>query len=181
LCSDEDEAFKRISSLTTLLKKATIKFDDLNFTFDTNIVNVGEPSRLKNGNFIVPYTLSSGYAKGQREIYTTNANMTNAFKLTVAYYKDATSMLATETVTIRASAFDKLDLSLEDLGINVNKYQPKYYNNGIATNLTGFDLTYENLQTLQALIINYSPISYNVDVIYYMDNGEGFYNEMLNR
>ena len=118
LCSDEDEAFKRISSLTTLLKKATIKFDDLNFTFDTNIVNVGEPSRLKNGNFIVPYTLSSGYAKGQREIYTTNANMTNAFKLTVAYYKDATSMLATETVTIRASAFDKLDLSLEDLGIN---------------------------------------------------------------
>ena len=181
LCSDEDEAFKRISSLTALLKKATIKFDDLNFTFDTSIVEVGEPSRLKNGNFIVPYTLSSGYAKGQREIYTTNANMTNAFKLTVAYYKDATSLLATETVTIRASAFDKLDLSLDDLGINVNKYQPKYYNNGIATNLTGFDLTYENLQTLQALIINYSPISYNIDVIYYMDNGEGFYNEMLNR
>lgn len=181
LCSDEDEAFKRISSLTALLKKATIKFDDLNFTFDTSIVEVGEPSRLKNGNFIVPYTLSSGYAKGQREIYTTNANMTNAFKLVVAYYKDATNMLATETVTIRASSFDKLDLSLEDLGINVNKYQPKHYNNGVATNLVGFDLTYENLQSLQALVINYAPIAYNIDVVYYMDNGEGFYNEMLNR
>ena len=181
LCSDEDEAFKRISKLTALLKKSIIKFDDLNFVFETSIIEVGEPTRLKNGNFIVSYTLSSGYAKGQREIYTTNANMTNAFKLTVVYYKDATNMLATETVTIRASAFDKLDLGLEDLGIDVNKHQPKYYNNGIATNLMGFDLTYENLQTLQALIINYSPIAYNVDVVYYMDNGEGFYNEMLNR
>ena len=181
LCSDEDEAFKRISRLTALLKKSTIKFDDLNFTFDTNIVDVGEPSRLKNGNFIVPYTLSSGYAKGQREIYTTNANMTNAFKLTIAYYKDTTTLLETDTVTIRASMFDNPRLTFEDLGINVDKFLPEYYNPGVVTNLNGLDLTYENLQSLQVLNINYSPVSYNITVNYYLDSGNGMYNEILVR
>jgi hypothetical protein len=148
LCSDEEEAFKRISRLTALLKKAIIKFDDLNFTFDTNIVDVGEPTRLKNGNFVVSYTLSSGYAKGQREIYTTNANMTNAFKLTVAYYQDSTTLLDISTVTIRASMFDKPNVTFEDLGIEINKFLPEYYNSGVITNFNGLDLTYENLQSL---------------------------------
>ena len=181
MCSDEDEAFKRISRLTALLKKATIKFDDLSFTFDTNIVSVGEPSRLKNGNFIVPYVLSSGYAKGQREIYTTNANMTNAFKLTVAYYKDSTTLLDLSTVTIRASMFDDSNITFADLGIDVDKFLPEYYNNGVVTNLNGLDLTYENLQSLQVLNINYAPVSYNITVNYYLDNGEGMYNEILQR
>ena len=131
-----------------MLKQATIKFDDLNFTFDTNLVEAGEPTRLKNGNFIVPYVLSSGYAKGQREIYTTNANMTNAFKLTVGYYKNSNILLDTDTITIRASMFDKPNITLEDLGININKYQPEYYNNGVVSNLLNLDLTYENLQRL---------------------------------
>ena len=181
MCSDEDEAFKRISRLTALLKKATIKFDDLSFTFDTNIVSVGEPDRLKNGNFIVPYILSSGYAKGQREIYTTNANMTNAFKLTVAYYKDSTTLLDLSTVTIRASMFDDSNITFADLGIDVDKFLPEYYNNGVVTNLNGLDLTYENLQSLQVLNINYTPVSYNITVNYYLDNGEGMYNEILQR
>ena len=181
MCSDEDEAFKRISRLTALLKKATIKFDDLSFTFDTNIVSVGEPDRLKNGNFIVPYVLSSGYAKGQREIYTTNANMTNAFKLTVAYYKDSTTLLDLSTVTIRASMFDDSNITFADLGIDVDKFLPEYYNSGVVTNLNGLDLTYENLQSLQVLNINYAPVSYNITVNYYLDNGEGMYNEILQR
>lgn len=178
---DEEEAFERISHLTSLLKKATIKFDDLNLLFDVNIAKVNEPTRLKNGNFIVSYDLTSGYAKGQREIYTTNANMTNSFKLTVAYYQNNNVFITTETVNIRASSFNDGTPSLEDLGINVNKYQPKYYNVGVATNLTGLDLTYENLKSLQALIINYLPMSYNLTVNYYMNNGDGLYNEMLNR
>ena len=181
LSADEDEAFRRISKLTAILKKATVKFDDLDLMFDVSITNVGEPTRLKNGNFVVPYTLSSGYARGQREIYTTNANMTNSFKLTVAYYKNSTTLLQSETVVIRASAFDKENLGLGDLGINVNKYQPQYHNAGVATNLNGLDLTYENLQSLKVLIINYAPISYNLSVAYYMDDGQGFYNEVLNR
>ena len=181
LSRDEDEAFRRISKLTAMLKKANIKFDDLDLMFDVSITNVGEPSRLKNGNFIVPYTLSSGYAKGQREIYTTNANMTNSFKLTVAYYKNSSTLLSTETVIIRAASFDKENLGLVDLGIDVNKYQPEHYNNGIATNLNGLDLTYENLQNLKVLIINYEPISYNLSVNYYLDNGQGLYNEILSR
>lgn len=179
LSADEDEAFRRISRLTAMLKKATVKFDDLDLIFDVSITNVGEPTRLKNGNFVVPYTLSSGYAKGQREIYTTNANMTNSFKLTVAYYKNSTTLLSSETVVIRASAFDKGNLGLADLGIDVNKYQPEYHNTGVATNLNGLDLTYENLQSLKVLIINYAPISYNLAVSYYLDNGQGFYNEIL--
>lgn len=181
LCADEDEAFRRISRLTAMLKKATVKFDDLDLMFDVSITTVGEPTRLKNGNFVVPYTLSSGYAKGQREIYTTNANMTNSFKLTVAYYKNSTTLLESETVVVRASAFDKENLGLSDLGIDVNKYQPQYHNAGIATNLNGLDLTYENLQSLKVLIINYAPISYNLAVNYYLDNGQGMYNEILNR
>lgn len=181
LSADEDEAFRRISKLTAMLKRAIVKFDDLDLIFDVSITNVGEPTRLKNGNFVVPYTLSSGYAKGQREIYTTNANMTNSFKLTVAYYKNSTTLLSSETVVIRASAFDKENLGLVDLGIDVNKYQPEYHNNGVATNLNGLDLTYENLQSLKVLIINYAPISYNLPVIYYLDNGQGLYNEILNR
>ena len=158
LATDEDEAFGRISRLTAMLKKSTLKFDDLNFTFDTNLIEAGEPTRLKNGNFIVPYVLSSGYAKGQREIYTTNANMTNAFKLTVGYYKNSNILLDTDTITIRASMFDKTNITLEDLGIDINKYQPEYYNNGVVSNLLNLDLTYENLQRLQMLIINYSPV-----------------------
>ena len=181
LCADEDEAFKRISRLTALLKKATIKFDDLNFTFDTNIVDVGEPTRLKNGNFVVPYVLSSGYAKGQREIYTTNANMTNAFKLTVAYYKDSTTLLDISSVTIRASMFDKDNITFADIGIDVDKFLPEYYNSGVVTNLNGLDLTYENLQSLQVLNINYAPVAYNITVNYYLESENGMYNQILER
>ena len=181
LCMDEEEAFNRISHLTAMLKNAVIKFDDLNLLFNVKITKVNEPKRLKNGNFIVSYDLTSGYAQGQREIYTTNANMTNSFKLTIAYYKNSTTLLSSETVVIRASAFDKENLGLADLGIDVNKHQPEYHNNGVATNLNGLDLTYENLQSLKVLIINYAPISYNLPVIYYLDNGQGLYNEILNR
>lgn len=181
LCQEEDEAFRRISRLTALLKKATIKFDDLNFTFDVSLTEAGEPTRLKNGNFVVAYTLSSGYAKGHREIYTTNANMTNSFKLTVAYYKDTTTLLDISTVTIRASAFDKPNITFSDLGIDIDKFLPEYYNSGIVTNFIGLDLTYENLQSLQVLNINYTPVSYNITVNYYINDGNGIYNEILVR
>ena len=181
LSPNEDEAFQKMSRLTALLKHANIKFDDLDFTFDVNIVNIEEPTRLKNGNFIVPYVLSSGYAKGRREIYTTNANMTNAFKLTVAYYKNSTTLIDVITTTIRASMFDKDNLTFSDLGIDVDKYLPEYYNTGVVTNLNGLDLTYENLQSLQVLNINYVPISYNITANYFLDNGEGLYNEFLTK
>ena len=179
LGNNEDEAFLRISKLTAMLKKATIKFDDLNFSFDVSIIEAGEPVRLKNGNFVVPYTLSSGYAKGQREVYTTNANMTNSFKLTVMYYKNSNILLDTITIPIRASMFDKSNISLADLGIDVNKYLPTYYNSGIATNLIGVDLTYENLQKLQILIINYTPINYKITVQYYLETSNGMYNQFI--
>jgi hypothetical protein len=143
------------------------------------MISAMEPTRLKNGNFIVSYELTSGYAKGQREVYTTNANMTNSFKLTIAYYKDNNQFITTETVNIRASAFNDGTPSLEDLGININKYREEYYNNGIATNLVGLDLTYDNLKSLQALIINYTPMTYNLNVNYYMNNGDGLYNEII--
>jgi hypothetical protein len=181
LCVNEDEAFLRISKLTAMLKKATIKFDDLNFTFDVSIIDTAQPTRLKNGNFIVSYNLTSGYAKGEREIYTTNANMTNSFKLTLAYYHDTNKFITTETITIRASSFNDGTPTLEELGIDVNKHRLDYYNNGIITNLIDMELTYDNLKMLQALIINYTPMVYNLNVVYYMSDDKGMYNELLTR
>ena len=144
LSPNEEEAYLKISQLTRLLKKATLLFDDLDLFFDVSLINQEEPERLKNGNFIITYSFNCDYAKGEKEIYTTDANMTNSFKLTVLYYQNTSTLVATDAITIRASAFDNLNVSLIDIGIDVDKYLPKYYNHGIATNLGNMDLTYEN-------------------------------------
>jgi len=86
LGNDEEDAFFRISRLTKELRKASIVFDDINLTFEVTMYGAAKPERLKNGNFIVNYSFHSDYAKGSREIYTTNANLTNAFKLNLLYY-----------------------------------------------------------------------------------------------
>ena len=181
LSADEDDAYMRMSRLTALLKKASIQFDDLKLTFDVTMTGVSQPDRLKNGNFIVSYNFTCDYAKGEREIYTTNANMTNSFKLTVLYYQNSTTLLATDSVTIRASSFDGVNDTLESIGIDVDKYLPEYYNHGVATNLGNMELNYINLQNLKALIINYSPIDYNLTINYYLNDGSGYYNEILSR
>ena len=179
MSADEDEAYKRISRLTSMLKKASIRFDDLDLVFDVRMSGQNATDRLKNGNFIVSYNLTCDYAKGEREIYTTNANMTNSFKLTVLYYQNSTTLIASDTITVRASSFNGVDDSLEKIGIDVNKYHPEHYNYGVATNLTNMELNYVNLQNLKALIINYSPIVYNIKVDYYLNDGTGYYNEIL--
>lgn len=181
LSADEDDAYMRISKLTAMLKKASIQFDDLNLLFDVSMTGTNKPERLKNGNFIVSYSFTCDYAKGEREIYTTNANMTNSFKLTVLYYQNSTTLLATDSITIRASSFDDVDTSLEDIGIDVDKYLPEHYNHGVATNLGNMELSYVNLQNLKALIINYKPISYSINVDYYLNDGSGYYNKILTR
>ena len=181
LSANEDEAYMRISRLTSMLKKASIKFDDLNLLFDVSLTGANQPERLKNGNFIVSYSFTCDYAKGEREIYTTNANMTNSFKLTVLYYQNSTTLLATDSITIRASSFNGISDTLDSIGINVDKYLPEYYNHGVATNLGGIELNYVNLQNLKALIINYEPISYNITVDYYLNDGSNYYNEILTR
>ena len=180
LSADEDEAYMRISRLTAMLKKASVQFDDLKLIFDITMIGTNEPERLKNGNFIVSYNFTCDYAKGEREIYTTNANMTNSFKLSVFYYQNSTTLLATDSITIRASSFSGDGDTLEGIGINVDKYQPEYYNHGVATNLGTMELNYVNLQNLKALIINYAPIEYNLNVNYYINDGSGYYNEILN-
>lgn len=119
LGQNEEEAFMRISQLTKNLKKAQIQFDDLNLIFNVSMTGQAQPTRLKNGNFIVEYNLTSDYAQGDREIYTTNANLTNSFKLTILYYQNSTQLIASETMTLYASAFDEDSSknSLESLGI----------------------------------------------------------------
>ena len=106
--------------------------------------------------------------------------MTNSFKLSVFYYQNSTTLLATDSITIRASSFSGDGDTLESIGINVDKYQPEYYNHGVATNLGTMELNYVNLQNLKALIINYAPIEYNLNVNYYINDGSGYYNEILN-
>lgn len=179
LGQNEDDAFLKISKLTQLLRKANIKFDDLDYVFNVSMTGKAQPSRLKNGNFVVTYNFTSDYAKGEREIYTTNSNLTNNFRLTILYYKDSTQLISTESMTVRASMFEDTNNSLADIGIDVNKYLPNYYNNGVATNLGGREVTYENLQDLGVLIINYSPIVYNLQVQYMVDDGTGYYNDLI--
>lgn len=96
LGNSEEDAFLRISKLTNLIKKSSLVFDDINLTFDVTMIGYGEPERLKNGNFIVTYQLNGDYAKGEREVYTTNSNLTNSFKLTLVYYKNSTNQIAVE-------------------------------------------------------------------------------------
>lgn len=179
LTADEQEAFMKISKLTAMLKKASIQFDDLNLIFDVSMVGSATEERLKNGNFIVSYNFNSDYAKGEREIYTTDANATNSFKLTVLYYQNGTTLLSQEAITVRAGSFTGVGDTLASIGINVNKYQPEHYGAGVATNLPNGELTYDVLRSLQTLIINYTPIKYNLQVNYFIDNGTGVYNDLI--
>lgn len=180
LGTNEQDAFYRITRLTKELKKATVVFDDIDLSFDVAILGSASTDRLKNGNFIVSYNLHSDYAKGNdREIYTTNANFTNAFKLTVLYYQNSTQLIATDSITIRASSFANPNVSLKDIGIDVDKYQPDYYNHGIATNLNGLELTYANLQYINTLIVNYEPIAYNLTLNYMLGDDDNYFNEFL--
>ena len=179
LGTNEQDAFYRISRLTKELKKATIKFDDINLTFDVAVYGPAKTDRLKNGNFIVSYNLHSDYAKGSREIYTTNANLTNAFKLNLLYYQNSTQLLSSESITIRASSFTGVNDSLASIGVDLDKYMPEYYNHGIATNMNGLEITYANLQYVGTLIINYAPTQYNLKINYMIDDGQGFYNQIV--
>ena len=172
---NEDEAFRRISRLTRALKRASVEFEDIHLIFDMMLVGKAEEKRLKNGNFIVTYNLISDYAKGEREIYTTNANATSSFKMTVLYYENSSTLLATDSITIRASQFLDEQVSLSSIGINPNKYRPSYHNEGVPTNLVGNTFSYETLRDLQVLIINYEPTRYNLELQYFMDNGSGVY------
>lgn len=176
---DEQDAFYRISRLTKELKKATIIFDDINLSFDVSVLGSAKTERLKNGNFIVSYSLHSDYAKGSREIYTTNANLTNAFKLNLLYYQNSTQLLSSESITIRASSFTGVNDTLASIGVDLDKYMPEYYNHGVATNINGLEITYANLQYVNTLIINYSPIQYSLKINYMIDDGQGFYNQIV--
>ena len=135
LSNSEEQSFVKISKLTQALRKASIKFDDLDYIFDVTLQGKAKTERLKNGNFIVTYNFSSDYAKGEREVYTTNANLTNAFKLTVLYYQNGTNLIANETVTLRASEFKDENTTFDSIGIKLDLYKPNYYNSGIVTNL----------------------------------------------
>jgi len=174
---NEEDAFITMSNLTMLLRKATLIFDDLpHLQFDVIMQGQGKQERLKNGNFLFTVSLKSDYAKGASEVHTTNTAATDSFKLSIVYYKDSTTLIATESVTINASSFVGVDnITLEDLGISINKYQEAHYNNGVVTNFSGLTISYENLYSLGTMIINYSPITYSKLVGYYLNNGEGAY------
>lgn len=172
---NEENAFIVMSNITMLLKKAIIIFDDMpNLQFNVTISGETKQERLKNGNFLLTVKLKSDYAKGETEIHTTNTAATDSFNLTVVYYKDSTTLVANETVNIRASAFDKDNITFADLGIDVNKYQEDYYNKGVVTNFSGVTMDYNNLRNLGILIINYAPTVYYKDVTYYLYNGNSY-------
>jgi hypothetical protein len=177
---DEDEAYHVMSKLTAALRAARIQFDDIDLFFDVTIAGKTSQERLKNGYFILTVNLESDYAKGQTEIYTTDTTATNYFNLTVIYYKKGSVLLGTEKVLIKASDFTSTT-SLESLGIDVNKYQPEYYNNGIATNFQGVELTYDNLFDLQTLIVSYEPMTYQKEVTYFLGADNQPYTQLTSK
>ena len=173
---NEENAFLAMSRLTALLKKSTIIFDDMSLQFDVTIDGKTSQERLKNGNFILTVPLKSDYAKGQTEVYTTDAHATDYFYLNVVYYKKGNILLGTEKVLIRASQFTGTSSdTFESLGIDLNKYLPEYYNSGAVSNFINKELNYENLYNLQTLIINYAPTTYSKEVEYFLQNEDGFY------
>lgn len=174
---DEETAFLVMSKLTAMLRKATIVFDDIDLLFDVVLDGKANQSRLKNGNFILTVNLLSDYAKGATEIHTTDSRATDYFYLNVLYYQKGNILLGTERVLIKPSQFNELNITFEKLGVDVNKYRPDYYNEGKVSNFEGRELTYENLQSVQSLIINYGPTTYYKDVQYFISEEEnGIYN-----
>lgn len=178
LCQNEEEAFLRISRLTQLLKHCSVNFEDIALTFDLTMDGEASTERLKNGNFIVKYNFNGDYAKGEREVYTTNQRITDSTRLTILYYKDSATLVATDVITLRSASFTGND-TLSSIGIDVNKYKMDYYEDGVATNLRGVDLTFENLSNMRAVIINYSPMVYNITVSHFINDGGGYYNALL--
>ena len=169
---NEEIAFMTMSKLTSMLRKATIVFDDMDLLFDVVLDGKTNQSRLKNGNFILTVNLLSDYAKGTTEIYTTDSRATDYFYLNILYYQKGNILLGSDRVLIKPSQFNDLNITFEKLGIDVNKYRPDYYNEGKVSNFEGRELTYENLQSVQSLIINYGPTTYYKDVQYFITEEE---------
>ena len=175
---NEEAAFMVMSKLTMMLRKATIVFDDMNLIFDVTLDGKASQERLKNGNFIFTVNLLSDYAKGQTEVYTTDSRATDYFYLNVLYYMEGNILLGTKKVLIKASQFTGKD-TFESLGIDVNAYRPDYYNDGSVTNFTGKELNYENLYSLQTLLVNYSPVVYSKEVEYFLESND-IYESIVN-
>lgn len=175
LKDNEAEAFLVMSKLTSMLKKASIIFDDIDLVFDVTMRGPASQSRLKNGNFIQTFNLRSDYAKGATEVYTTDSVATDYFKLKLLYYREGNVLLSSEDVLIKASDF-KTGVTFETLGINLNKYQPDYFQGGAVSNFNNKELTYANLKDTGTLIINYSPIVYQKEIEFYKqdDNGDSY-------
>jgi len=166
LKNDESEAFLVMSKLTSMLKKASIIFDDIDLIFDVTMRGPATQSRLKNGNFILTFNLRSDYAKGATEVYTTDSVATDYFKLKVLYYKEGNVLLASDEVMIKASQFNE-NTTFTSLGINIDKYKPDYFQGGAVTNFNNKELTFVNLKDIGTLIINYAPILYQKEVVFY--------------
>lgn len=169
---NEENAFMIMSKLAMMLRKATIVFDDINLDFDVVMDGKTSQERLKNGNFILTVDLLSNYAKGQTEVYTTDARATDYFYLNVVYYTKGNVLVGTKKVLIKASQFSGND-TFESLGIDVNEFRPEYYNDGAVTNFIGKELTYDNLYNLQTLIINYTPVTFSKEVEYFLEEENG--------
>lgn len=170
--SDETAAFAAMSKVTALLKKATIVFDDLDYSFDVSLTGKTSQERLKNGKFILTVNLQSGYAEGDELTYTTDTALANNFDLTIMYYRDGNVLIGSEKVNIREADFEPTGNTFASIGIDLNKYKREHYQNGIPTNFTGIELTYNNLKSIQALLVNYAPVVYTVEAHHFMLVGD---------
>lgn len=173
--NDENEAFKAMSKLTALLKKATLRFDDIDCSFDVVLNGTSSPKRLKNGKFILEFNLKSDYGKGDEEIFTTDKSATEYFTLRIMYYMNTNTLVASETKTLRRADFAETGNTFDSIGIDLDKYREQYYQPGIPSNFVGMELNYDNLSKIQALIVNYAPTIYTIDVNHFKLNENSLY------
>lgn len=171
----ESEAFTVMSKLTALLKKATLSFEDIDCSFDVVLNGSSSQQRLKNGKFILTFNLKSDYGKGEEEIYTTDKSATEYFTLSLMYYSDTNTLIASERKTLRRADFAETGNTFDSIGIDLNKHRAEHYQPGVPTNFTGIELTYDNLSKVQALIINYAPMVYTIDVNHFVLNEDSIY------
>lgn len=142
----EDLAYKQISALTEALKKAELKFDDIDLIFPCVLQGSNLPERVHNSQFKITYLLKNDWGVGKEIVLDYTFVQPTAKPLTVNYKTDWSESIgyyvdcfdADEKIRPIAKEKYYIDLStlqekanrnqdwqsfLIDLGVNVDKYK----------------------------------------------------------
>lgn len=149
----EDAAYKKISALTEALKKAELKFDDIDLVFPCVLQGNTIPERVQNSVFKVTYLLKNDWAVGDQVSLSFDIEPAAAKKIKVTYIrswadtlryylscfeeKEIYNTIAEETVYIDTNKINEAAVAASNwvtfflnLGIDINKYKEDNTTNG---------------------------------------------------